>query len=308
MSSLADHVHDYLQVRRAMGFKLEDHGRLLPQFAAFVQQRGEATVTIAAAVEFSMLPDDVQPFRWRQRLTVIRGFAGYLAGFDPATEIPPCGLLGYRPQRPTPFLFSQDDIDRLVAAAGTLRHPLIAATHQTLFGLLAVTGMRVGEALRLDHDAVDLEAGTVDIVRTKFNKSRRIPVHPSTIAALRDYCDRRDRLCPRPKHPAFFVSTVGTRLGDRRVRAVFVDLIDSMRMKPRTGCRAPRIHDLRHSFAVATLVGWYRSAADVAVLMPLLSAYLGHVNPASTYWYLQASPELLALAAQRLGPLGQEPR
>jgi integrase/recombinase XerD len=250
----------------------------------------------------------VQPFRWRQRLTVIRGFAGYLAGFDPATEVPPCGLLRYRRQPTTPYLFSEHDIDRLLIAAGTLRHPLMAATHQTLFGLLAVTGMRVGETLRLDRHDVDLDTGTIDIARTKFNKSRRIPVHPSTLAALRDYCDRRDRLCPPPKTPAFFVSTVGTRLGERRVRAVFSDLIGSLHLEPRPGCRTPRIHDLRHGFAVTSLVGWYRSAADVAVLMPLLSAYLGHVDPASTYWYLQASPELLALAAGRLGPLEQVPR
>lgn len=305
MTSLADHVDDYLQVRRAMGFKLEDHGRLLPQFVAFLDERGETTVTVDLAVAFATLPRDVQPFRWKQRLTVIRGFAGYLAGFDPATEVPPCGLLGYRRQRPTPYLFADHDIDRLFAAAGTLRNPLMAATHQTLFGLLAVTGMRIGEALRLDRDDVDVATGTIDIVRTKFNKSRRIPIHASTVTALRRYVILRDRLCPCPSHPAFFLSTVGTRLGDRRVRAVFADLVDRVAFEARPGCRRPRIHDLRHSFAVATLVGWYRTETDVAVLMPLLSAYLGHVDPTSTYWYLQASPELLGLAAQRLGPVGQ---
>lgn len=308
MTSLANHVRDYLQLRRAMGFKLEDHGRLLPQFVEFLDRLGATTITIDAAVAFAMLPQDVQPYRWKQRLTVIRGFAGYLAGLDPATEIPPCDLLGYRRQRPTPYLFADRDIDRLLAAAGTLRHPLMAATHQTLFGLLAVTGLRVGEALRLDRHDVDLDAATLDVVRTKFNRSRRIPLHPSTVAALRRYRSVRGRLCPRPKHPAFFLSTVGSRLGERRVRAVFTDLVSRVPLEPRPGCRRPRVHDLRHSFAVATLVGWYQADADVAALTPLLSAYLGHVDPGSTYWYLQASPELLALAAGRLGPLGRQPR
>ncbi len=160
--------------------------------------------------------------------------------------------------------------------------------------------MRVGEAIGLDRDDVDLELGLVTIRQTKFNKSRQLPLHPSTVTALCGYAGQRDQLCNRPKAPSFFVSTVGTRLIDTLVRSVFAQLVGRVGLQPRSGSGRPRVHDLRHSFAVATLLDWYRDGLDVAARMPLLSAYLGHTSPASTYWYLQAAPELLGLAAQRL--------
>jgi integrase len=247
----------------------------------------------------------VQSYRWKQRLSVIRGFAVYLHALDPTTEVPPADLLAYRRQRPTPYLFSDADISGLLAAAGGLNHPLRAATHRTLFGLIAATGIRCGEALALDRDDIDLDAALLAIRQTKFNKSRQLPLDPTIVAALHDYTCKRDRLCPRPTLPSFFVSTAATRLASRRVRAVFADLVDQTGLQPRFGSSRPRIHDLRHSFAVATLLDWYRDGADVAARMPLLSAYLGHASPASTYWYLQAAPELLALAARRLEqPIG----
>jgi integrase len=219
--------------------------------------------------------------------------------------VPPADLLAYRRQRPTPYLFSDADIAALLAAAGDLGNAPRAATYRTLFGLIAATGMRCGEALALDRDDVDLDTGVLTIRLTKFNKSRRVPLHRSTLAAVRGHLDERDRLYPRPVQPSLFVSTTGTRLADRRVRAVFADLVDQSGLKPRFGSGRPTIHSLRHSFAVATLLDWYRDGADVASRMPLLSAYLGHVSPASTYWYLQATPELLSLAAQRLeAPVG----
>lgn len=308
MSWLHHRVEDYLTVRRALGFKLVDHGRLLPDFADYLEQAGASTVTTEAALSWAMKPQGVQPYRWKQRLSVVRGFARYLQALDPATQVPPSDLLAYRRRRPTPYLFSSGEVAGLLAAAGTLNHPLRAATHRTLFGLLAVTGMRVGEALRLDCVDVDLDAGSVDIRHTKFNKSRRLPLHESTVAALASYTSERDRFWPRPIQPSLFVSTVGTRLADRRVRAVFADLVDHVGLEPRFGSSRPRIHALRHSFAVATLLDWYRSGVDVAARMPLLSAYLGHASPASTYWYLQAAPELLVLAASRLHqPMGGRP-
>lgn len=300
MSSLPQKVEDYLTVRRALGFKLVDHGRLLPDFVDYLQQAGASTVTTEAALAWATKPQGVQPYRWKQRLSVVRGFAKYLSAFDPVTQVPPSDLLAYRRRRPTPYLFSDAEVTGLLTATGTLNHPLRAATHRTLFGLLAVTGMRVGEALRLDRDDVDLDAGLVDITQTKFNKSRRLPLHASTVAALASYISDRDVFWPRPIQPSLFVSTVGTRLGDRRVRAVFADLVNQVGLEPRFGSSRPRIHGLRHSFAVATLLDWYRSGVDVAARMPLLSAYLGHASPASTYWYLSAVPELLVLAASRL--------
>lgn len=302
MSALHQRVADYLTVRRALGYKLVDHGRLLPDFIDHLEGVGASTVTIDAALAWATKPQNVQPYRWKQRLSVVRGFARYLHALDPATEVPPSDLLAYRRRRPTPYLFSDAEVTGLLAAAGALKHPLRAVTHRTLFGLLAATGMRVGEALRLDRTDVDLDTGRLDISNTKFNKSRVLPLHASTVAALHGYARDRDRMLPRPTQPSLFINIRGTRLAARRVRAVFADLVDQVGLEPRFGSGRPRIHDLRHSFAVASLLDWYRTDVDVAVRMPLLSAYLGHASPASTYWYLQAAPELLVLAAGRLDP------
>lgn len=287
-------------MRRALGFKLVAHGKLLADFVDHLDHIGESTLTTDAALAWSIKPQGVQPYRWKQRLSVIRGFAIYLHALDPATEVPPADLLAYRRQRPIPYLFSDADITALLAAADTLNDPLRAATHRTLFGLIAVTGMRCGEALALDRHDVDLDAGRLTIQAAKFNKARQLPLDPSTITALGDYANVRDHHCHRPDQPSFFINTAGSRLADRRVRAVFAQLVDAAGLEARFGSARPRIHALRHSFAVATLLDWYRDGDDVAARMPLLSAYLGHTSPASTYWYLQASPELLALAGQRL--------
>jgi len=300
MSQLRQHVADYLTLRRALGYKLEAHEPLLNEFVDDLEQAGTSTVTIEAALACATKPQGVQPFRWKQRLTVIRGFARYLHSMDPATQVPPSDLLAYRRRRPIPYLFCEEEIAGLLAVAGALAHPLRAATHRTLFGLLAATGMRGGEALRLDRDDVDLDAGTLDITKTKYNKSRRLPLHPSTVVALAGYVGERDRWLPVAVQPSFFVNTTGTRLQARRAREVFTKLIDQLGLEPRDGSGRPRAHDLRHSFAVSTLLEWYRTDVDVAAHMPLLSAYLGHASPTSTYWYLQAVPELLALAAGRL--------
>jgi integrase/recombinase XerD len=189
----------------------------------------------------------------------------------------------------------------LVRAAGRLAPPLRAATWQTVLGLLAVTGLRVSEACRLDHGDVDLDAGVLTVRDSKFGKSRDIPVHESTTAALRRYGQLRDQLCPAPVAPAFFISTRGTRLDAPNMPATFTALLDAAGIGPAPGRRRQRIHDLRHSFAVASLLDWYRAGADVQARLPLLSTYLGHTDPKSTYWYyLSGSPELLSLAAGRL--------
>jgi integrase len=303
MTTLHERVEQYLTIRRSLGFKLEDHGRLLPQFVAYLDQRGAATLSIDAALDWATRPQGVNQFRWRQRLSVVRGFASWLQAIDPATQVPPADLLAYRRSRPIPYLFSEADIDALLGAVtAVLRHPLRVATHRTLFGLLSVTGMREGEAIGLDRDDVDLDAGSLRVRETKFNKSRQVPLHPSAVAVLRVYAAQRDRLCPRPATPSFFISVQGRRLTGRRVRAVFTRLVDQAGLAPRNGSRRPRVHDLRHAFAVRTLLDWYRDGDDVQARLPLLSAYLGHSRPSSTYWYLQAVPDLLALAAQRLEP------
>ncbi|MGH3284135.1 MAG: tyrosine-type recombinase/integrase, partial [Streptosporangiaceae bacterium] len=299
MTGLRGQVRDYLALRRAMGFKMEKYGLLLDSLARHLEAAGLTTVTVQAAAEWAMLPADAHPHRWKQRLDAARGFARYLAASDPAAEIPPHGLLAARPNRHQPYIFTGQEIAVLLKAAGQHRWHLPAVTYPALFGLIAVTGCRLGEAVRLDDADVDLDEAMITIRDSKYGKSRRIPVDATVTAALRDYLDRRRSLRPAPKAPALFLSAYGTRLITALAQAEF------RRITAATGIGAnavnsPRIHDLRHSMAVRTLAGWYRDGGDVSARMPLLSAYLGHVSPVSTYWYLHSVPELLALAAQRL--------
>ncbi len=300
MSGLRQAAADYLAVRRALGFKLRGHDRLLADFLDELERSGATTVTVSAAVAWATAPADVSAVRWSQRLSVVRGFARHLQCLDPATEVPPADTLACRRHRQTAYLYSEDDIARLVQAASALRPALRGATHHAFFGLLAVTGMRIGEAIGLDRGDVDLDAGVVQIDAAKFRKHRRLPLHPSTVAALGRYTKVRDQLCPTPKVPSFFVSTRGTRLIDVCVHGVFNKLVDAVGLWPPPGAGRPRVHGLRHSFAVATVRDWYRQGADPGGKLSLLSAFLGHADPAYTYWYLQACPELLGLAAERL--------
>ena len=307
MSTVKDAAADYLAVRRALGYKLEPHGRLLAGFAAHLEQAGAARITTDLAVQWARLPAGADPQWWNRRLGVVRGFARYLQALDPATQVPPAGLLAARARRTTPYLYSPADLAALLGAAGRLRPPLHAATYQTMISLLAATGLRVGEACRLGIDDVDLDAALLTITRSKFGKTRLVPLHGSSVAALRGYAARRDQLCPRPKTHTFFVSAAGTAVAAASPSKVFARLLKASGVTAPSGRRRPRLHDLRHSFAVATLLDWYQAGLDVQARLPLLSAYLGHVDPKSTYWYLQAAPELLTLAAQRLEHVHGDP-
>ena len=298
MSALDRHVEAYLGLRRALGFKLAFEGQVLPQLATYLDAAGASTVTVELAIAWAGIPQGVQPISRAHRLGAVRGFARYLQTIDPATEVPPCGIWPSVAPRPAPYLWSDVDVRALLDAARQLRPPVRAATHEALFGLLAASGMRIGEALRLERDDVDLDRGVVTIREAKFGRSRLVPLHPSTTDALRSYATRRAELCPTPRSTTFFVSSVGTALLHGGVRKTFIGLTTAVGM--RTPTVRPRIHDLRHSFAVGTLVRWHRSGIDVAGRMALLSTYLGHVNPAGTYWYLSAAPELMELAAARL--------
>lgn len=300
MSALADHVQNYLRVRRALGFKLVGEGQLLREFVAFADAAGHGTVTTRVALEWARLPGGGSPNYLSRRLRAVRGFARYLQTLDPAGEVPPLELLPASKYRPAPYLFSDREVVALMAAARRLRPPLRAATFGTLIGLLACTGLRIGEAIRLDLDDFDPTHGLLTIRDSKFGKSREVLLHDSTVRALVDYGQRRDRLGPNAKEHSFFITTRGTRPTHPTVYAPFRALLNQAGVKHPSPERHVRIHDLRHSFAVKTLLGWYRDGGDVAARMPLLSTYLGHVDPAATYWYLSAAPELLALAAQRL--------
>jgi integrase/recombinase XerD len=300
MNELACHVEDYLSLRRALGFKLAREGQVLPQLVAYLDDAGAATLTAELAIAWAQLPVGVHPVTWTQRLGAARGFATYLKTIDPATEIPARDVFAGQGKRPAPYLWSNHDIVRLLDAARQLQPPLKAATYQTLFGLLAVSGMRISEALGLDRNDVDLAGGVITVAEGKFRRQRLIPLHPSTTDALRTYAADRDRMKPHPASTtAFFISwRGGTALGYSGVRNVFRQLTTEIGLRTRTV--RPRIHDLRHSFAVRTLTEWHRAGVDLAGRMAVLSDYLGHVNPAGTYWYLSASPELMELAAARL--------
>jgi integrase len=299
MTGIREAVDDYLAVRGALGYKLEDHGWLLADFASFLEAAGAAAVTTSLALDWATLPQGVLPSWHAARLRVVRGFARHLQALDPATEVPAAGLLAGRNRRAVPYLYSEADIAALMAATASLRPVLHAATHKTLIGLLAVTGMRLGEAIRLDRADLDPAEGIVTIRDSKFAKSRQIPLHPSTLAALAEYGQLRDRHCPCSGTPALLVSTAGTRLISQGVHYVFARLARNAGLQPRSQSSRPRLHDFRHSLAVSTLLGWYRDGLDVQAMLPVLSTFLGHSKPANTYWYLSAVPELLALASER---------
>jgi integrase len=299
MSPLGDQLGDYLRIRRALGYKLARAEKLLVQFIAFLEERDERSITIENTLAWVTLPGGSDSWR-THRLSTVRGFAAYLHALDDTHQVPPADLCPNRPARATPYLYSDKEIAALMAATAILKGRLRRATYQTLIGLLAVTGMRVGEAIRLDRDDVDLAHGVLTVRDTKFGKSRELPVHPSTVTAVREYARERDRLCPEPSTPAVLISQAGTRLLYCAVHATFKQLRGHAGLKPRSASCRPRIHDFRHRFAVQTLLDWYRSGVDVQTMMPLLSTYLGHACPSDSYWYLTAAPELLGLAAERL--------
>jgi integrase/recombinase XerD len=300
MSALSEHVEQYLRARRALGVKLERHGRLLPQLVAYLEAAGVSTVTRELAISWAKLPAGVHPRHWAARLSIARGFAAYLQTIDPATEVPPAGVFATHYQRPTPYLWSADDVSRLLDATGALRPALKAASYEALFGLLAVTGMRLGEAISLEPGDVDLDRGVITI-RTqtaKLERARLVPLHPTTVQALTRYANTRARLCPKPRSNAFLLSGVGTRLDRSAVAKTLRTLTTGLGLRSDTV--HPTAHQLRHSFAIRTLIDCQRSGALIDERIAVLSTYLGHVSPAETYWYLTATPELMALAADRL--------
>jgi integrase len=300
MTPLDKELADYLALRRALGYQLARPEKLLNQFLNYLQDVGANAVTVKAALGWARLPASGDMNWWAHRLSVVRGFAIYLHALDPATEVPAADLLPHRPHRATPYLYSDDDITALIAATASLRTPLRRATFATLIGLLSVTGMRVSEGIALDRGDIDLSAEHLLVRDTKFGKTRELVLHPSTIDALRHYLRQRDRLPSAKTTPAVFVSTAGTRLIYCNVHWTFHRLAHLAGLTPRpTPCR-PRIHDLRHSFAVRSMLDAYTAGQDGQARLTLLSTYLGHVSPASTYWYLSASPELMAVAGQRL--------
>ena len=297
--SLRTRAEQYLAMRRGLGFKLRQEGHLLLEFADRLDRTGHRTVTITEAVGWATQPSGISAVHRQRRLAIIRSFARYLAAFDPDCQVPPAGLLPGRAHRPTPYHYTSEEVAALVHAAGTIAAPLPAATMQALISLLAANGLRVGEALALNRDDIDEHAAMLTVTG-KNDLTRLVPLHPTTLAMLTGYAARRDRLCPAPVSPGFFLTATGRRVQHRGVHQIFARLLTAAGIHTAPGRRRPRIHDLRHTFTVNVLIDWYEAGVDVPARLPVLSAFLGHSSPEATYWYLQATPQLLALAAQRL--------
>lgn len=300
MNVLRQALADYLAVRRVLGYRLARAEKLLAQFLAFVEDRGEEHLTIETALAWATAPTGADPNWMSRRLSDVRRFAIHLRGIDPATQVPPADILPGRSRRATPYLYSTEEIATLMAVTTTLRGSHRKASYRTLIGLLAATGMRVGEAIGVNRDDFDAICGVLTIRNGKFGKSRELPLHPSTIAALGDYLRRADRPRQSPNVPALFLSPAGTRLLYTNVQNTFQRLVRRAGIKRRSAACRPRLHDLRHSFAVNTILDAYRVGDDPGARLAILSTYLGHINPVHTYWYLSASPELLMLAGDRL--------
>jgi integrase len=295
-------VEEYLAFRRKLGFTLKSEGRELRSFARYAEQTGhKGGITAELAVRWAQLPATADRIYWARRLGIITRLARHLLASDPSTEVPDPGFLGSSHRRREPHIYSEAELTELLRAAARLwpSSGLRPKTYTTLFGLLASTGLRIAEALRLTRDEVDLDTGVLTVTETKFHKSRLVPLHATTTTALRCYAEHRDRFCPLPRASTFFLSDTGIPVKYRRVNDAIVKLRRGLGWTADDGRRLPTIHDLRHTFACRRLLGWYEEGADVNLKMPALSTYLGHVRVSDTYWYLSAIPELMARAAAR---------
>jgi len=301
MNDLRKAVKKYLRERRALGFKLYKSEHFLFQFVDYLKQHKTTIITTKLALQWACLPDKCQPSHWARRLSVVSIFARYHSATDPRTKVPPQGLLPYKYQRRKPYIYTEKQIVKLINAARKLNSEtgLRALTYATVFGLLAVTGMRISESIDLDREDVDLEKGVLVIQKAKLDRSRLIPIHSSTIKVLQRYVRYRNKVYPKAKTPSFFVSESGTRLTGYAVRWIFIRLSRQIGLRGPLDRYGPRIHDLRHSMAVSTMQDWYRGGKNVEKLLPQLAMFLGHRHLNDTYWYMTATPELLQLAAKR---------
>ena len=301
MKTLAQHLKDYLTLRRSLGFKLRATDCLLRQFVRLAANQKAAHLTTQLAVRWATQPAEALPATLAGRYQIIRHFALYLSNLDARTEVPPAGLLVYRKCRKPPYFYTDQQVVRLVRTARKLPSAkgLKGPTLSTLLGLVAATGMRIGEVIALDRQHVDLSQGLLTIHQAKRDRVRLIPVHASTRTMLRRFERLRNRVCPRPRISSFFVSETGGRLNDNSVHIWFADVSRQIGLRGPTDRRGPRIHDLRHRFAIKAMLKWYRTGKDVEAHLPELATYLGHQHVSDTYWYLSATPELLQEATRR---------
>jgi integrase/recombinase XerD len=311
MNTLRQAVREYLAMRRSLGFKLREADTTLPDFAGFMERRRAAYITQALALTWAQIPTHAQPSYWASRLCQVRQFARYRSATDPRTQIPALGLLPFRPKRARPYLYSDNEIKRLLRATlntplspycnDPVRCALLPRVYYCLFGLLSVSGLRLGEARNLELKDVDLKSGTLTIRGAKFGKDRLVCLHASTCKVLAGYIARRERhWAGRPVSSYLFVSSWGNRLDPGSIHRAFYAVSRRIGLRGTGDSHGPRLHDFRHRFATTTLVNWYRSNQEPERRLPLLSAFLGHVYVADTQWYLSASPELMREAMRRL--------
>lgn len=314
MKTLRKTAADYLALRRSLGFQLGRAETRLRQFLAFMEERKKSRITTALALEFATQDQQLSPRTIASRLSAVRGFASYLAGHDPSTEIPPMGLLPARSHPAHPYLYSQAEIARLLQAAknhpswnrfpGPWYRRCRSWALYSIFGLLVVTGMRIGEVLRLQDEDIDWNEGVLTIRNTKFGKARLVPLHPSSLEVLAEYVSYRDGFFTRQRPgitpEAFFVNSTGHRFAVTEIDRVFLDIARRIGLRAPGVRHGPRLHDFRHRFAVETLLRWYRCGEPVDRMLPALSTYLGHTHITGTYWYLSCAPELMTAAGERL--------
>ena len=300
MKSLQTLLHEYLVMRRMFGAKLDEAERNLKHFIAFLEKRGVAHITTERALEWATLPRDALPPYRARRLAEVRHFAVFARAIVPQHQVPPEGLLPYGCSRRHPYIYRDDEIIALIQAAHGLDGKTRPLTYATILGLLSVTGMRSGEVVRLERDDVDLVQGIIAVRNSKFGKSRLVPCHATTRQALDNYSAHRDRHWPRPGSTAFFLSEEGLSITAHTLRHTFARLCRDTGLRQPGQLHGPRLHDLRHRFAIRTLMQWYRDGEDAALRLPRLSAWLGHVGISSTYWYLTAIPELMEQAVLHL--------
>jgi integrase len=302
MRSLREGAEDYLALRRGLGFKLKRPARFVRSFVESLEKRGEARITAQLALEWATQPQHLQPSEWAARLSGVRAFARYWSSIDVATEIPPEGLLPLRARRPRPYLYSELEVQRILEEARSMpaQFSLQPLTYHCLFGLLAVTGLRISEALNLESRDVNWAEGVLAIRTSKFGKSRLVPLHPTTKDVLSDYASQRIQRFPDRPTSAFFPSRTGAHLDPGQVRRTFYRISRQIGIRGASASYGPRLHDFRHRFAVETLLRWYRSGDDVRRRLPILSTYIGHSHVTDTYWYLSNTPELMAAAGDCL--------
>jgi len=302
MNSLRNALNEYISLRRNLGFKMEAEELVLNKFINFLEQNNMSYITTDMVLQWATMPRNASQAHWARRLTMARLFAQFYRAIDPRTEVPPCGLIPGKYQRKTPYIYSDVEISRLLLAAKELSSVtgMRSLSYFTLLGLLVVTGMRISEPIALLHSDVDLEHGILTVRNTKFSKSRLIPIHHSSVEILKRYSHLRKQKCPHPESLKFFISENGRSLNKNTVNWTFVKLSRKIGLRGKNDSHGPRLHDFRHTFAVKTLLNWYKTGVDVEAHISELSTYLGHTHVNDTYWYISAVPELLQYAMMRL--------